>query len=272
MRARWSGPRWTFTVRHRLPVPPAQVIGPTALQLARDGIVACTACARLRAYCAEMARTRRAAFRNDVYWGLPVPGYGDPAARIFILGLAPAAHGANRTGRVFTGDGRGGSGDFLMGALHRAGLASIPTSQSADDGLVLRGVFIGAAARCAPPGNAPTPEEVRACRRHLAAEIAALPNLRVVVALGKIAWDAWLAFVGDHTALPRPRPAFSHGAVAHVAPGAAPPAGLTLVGCFHPSRQNTHTGRVTPAMYDALFAHAAAVASGDARKKKKARA
>lgn len=253
MRARWSGLRWTFTVRHRSPVPPLQVIGPKALQLARTGIVACTSCTRLRTYCAQVSRTRRAAYRNDVYWGLPVPGYGDPAARIYVLGLAPAAHGANRTGRVFTGDGRGGSGDFLMAALHRAGLASIPTSQAADDGLALRGVFIGAAARCAPPGNKPTPEEVAACRGHLAAEVAALRDLRVVVALGKIAWDAWLAFVGDQVALPRPRPAFSHGAVAHVAPGAAPPAGLTLVGCFHPSRQNTHTGRVTAEMYDDLF-------------------
>lgn len=251
--ARWSGPRWTFTVRHRLPVPPTQVIGPKALQLARRGIVACTSCPRLRAYCEGVARTRRAAYRDDVYWGLPVPGYGDPAARIYVLGLAPAAHGANRTGRVFTGDGRGGSGDFLMAALHRAGLASIPTSQVADDGLELRGVFIGAAARCAPPDNTPTPEEVRACRRHLAAEIAALPDLRVVVALGKIAWDAWLAFVGEDVPLPRPRPVFAHGAVARVAPGAPGPAGVTLVGCFHPSRQNTHTGRVTPSMYDDLF-------------------
>lgn len=254
MRASWSGLRWTFTVRHRAPVPPLQVIGPKALQLARARIVACTSCPRLRTYCAEVARTRRAAYRNDVYWGQPVPGYGDPAARLYVLGLAPAAHGANRTGRVFTGDGRGGSGDFLMGALHRAGLASIPTSQAADDGLVLRGVFIGAAARCAPPDNAPLPEEVRACRRHLAAEIAALPDLRVVVALGKIAWDAWLAFVGEDVALPRPRPVFAHGAVARIAPGTAGPAGLTLVGAFHPSRQNTHTGRVTPAMYDEVFA------------------
>jgi len=252
-------------VRHRSPVPPLQVIGPKALQLARTGIVACTSCTRLRTYCAQVSRTRRAAYRNDVYWGLPVPGYGDPAARIYVLGLAPAAHGANRTGRVFTGDGRGGSGDFLMAALHRAGLASIPTSQAADDGLALRGVFIGAAARCAPPGNTPTPEEVAACRGHLAAEVAALRDLRVVVALGKIAWDAWLAFVGDQVALPRPRPAFSHGAVAHVAPGAAPPAGLTLVGCFHPSRQNTHTGRVTAEMYDDVFGRVRGLAGLGAR-------
>lgn len=241
-------------MRHRTPTPPTQVIGPKALQLARTAIVTCTTCPRLRAHCTAVAATRRAAYRNDVYWGRPVPGYGDPGARIYVLGLAPAAHGANRTGRVFTGDGRGGSGDFLMAALHRAGHASIPTSQAADDGLALRGVFIGAAARCAPPANAPTPEEVRACRRHLAAEIEALPRLRVVVALGRIAWDAWLAFVADRAQLPRPRPVFAHGAVAHIAAGAPGPAGLTLVGCFHPSRQNTHTGRVTPAMYDEVFA------------------
>lgn len=230
---------------------PIQVLGPPALRRARRGIVECEACPRLRRYCTEVAATRRAAYRDEVYWGRPVPGYGDPLAPIYILGLAPAAHGANRTGRVFTGDGAGGSGDFLMAALHRAGLASIPTSRSADDGLTLRGVFVGAAARCAPPDNAPLPLEVARCRRHLAAEVAALPRLRVVVALGKIAWDAWLAFVGEHVALPRPRPVFSHGATAQLAtPSARGPERLTLVGCFHPSRQNTHTGRVTAEMYD----------------------
>ncbi len=235
--------------------PPVQHIGPKPLAEARRHIVACTKCWRLRAYCLEVARTKRAAYRNDVYWGRPVPGYGDPQARILILGLAPAAHGANRTGRVFTGDGRGGSGDFLMGGLHRAGLANLPTSHHAADGLTLRGVFVAAAARCAPPNNKPLPHEVANCRQHLAAEVQALPRLRVVVALGKVAWDAWLAFVATHTPLPRPRPVFAHGAVARLAPTAASgPAGLTLVGCFHPSRQNTHTGRVTPAMYDQLFA------------------
>jgi len=232
-----------------------QVIGPPALQRARRAIVACRDCARLRAYCEAIATTKRRAYLEDAYWGRPVPGYGDPAARVFILGLAPAAHGANRTGRVFTGDGRGGSGDFLMSALHRAGLANIPTSQSADDGLTLRGVFVGAAARCAPPDNTPTPEEVAACRRHLAAEIAALPELRVMIALGKIAWDAWLSFVGGQAPLPRPRPAFAHGAVAHLGAGdARGPERLVLVGAIHPSRQNTHTGRVTASMYDEVFA------------------
>lgn len=190
-----------------------------------------------------------------------MPGFGDPDARILVLGLAPAAHGANRTGRVFTGDGRGGSGDFLMGALHRAGLASIPTSEHAGDGLTLRHVFVAAAARCAPPENKVLPGEVANCRPHLAAEVAALPQLRVVVALGKVAWDAWLAFVATGAPLPRPRPVFGHGAVAQPAPRGTPgAAGLTVVGCFHPSRQNTHTGKVTAAMYDEVFGRAASLA------------
>ncbi len=243
------------------PQPPVQVIGSQKLARARRAIVACTQCTRLRAYCLEVSHTRRKAYKADAYWGRPEPGFGDPAARLLVLGLAPAAHGANRTGRVFTGDGHGGSGDFLMGGLHRAGLASIPTSQHPGDGLTLRGVFIAAAARCAPPDNKPFPIEVANCRVHLAAEVAALPHLRVVVALGKVAWDAWLAFVATSTPLPRPRPVFSHGAVARLAPaGTNGPAGLTLVGAFHPSRQNTHTGRVTPPMYDEVFAFASRLA------------
>jgi uracil-DNA glycosylase family 4 len=250
-----------------MPSAPVQVIGPKPLIQARREIVACEACPRLRRYCQEVARTKRAAYRNDVYWGRPVPGYGDPAAQVLILGLAPAAHGANRTGRVFTGDGAGASGDFLMSALHRAGLANIPTSQRVDDGLRLRGVFVAAAARCAPPDNKPLPAEVAACRHHLAAEVAALPELRLVVALGKVAWDAWLALAGTYAQLPRPRPTFGHGAVATLAPaGTGGPAGLTLIGCFHPSRQNTHTGRVTPSMYDDVFGRAKALAGRGARR------
>lgn len=240
-------------------------IGPRALVRARQAIVDCNDCPRLRGYCQDVARTRRAAFRDETYWGRPVPGFGDPAARVLLLGLAPAAHGANRTGRVFTGDGTGGSGDFLMAALHRAGLANLSTSERADDGLALRDVYIAAAARCAPPANMPRPEELAACRRHLTAEVDALPRLRVVVALGKIAWDTWLTLAGTLVPLPRPKPAFGHGAVASLAPpGTHGAAGLVLIGCFHPSRQNTHTGRVTPAMYDDVFELALRLARGQA--------
>jgi uracil-DNA glycosylase family 4 len=235
----------------RLKMKEARGSRPLSLSAVQETIISCNQCSRLRSYCKEIGRIKKKAFRNELYWARPVPGFGDPDARLLIVGLAPAAHGANRTGRVFTGDGRGGSGDFLMAALHRAGLANRATSERADDGLVLRGVYIAAAARCAPPANKPLPDELAACRSHLAAEVAALPRLRVVVALGKVAWDAWLAFAGEQAPLPRPRPVFGHGAVARLAPeGTHGPAGLTLVGCFHPSRQNTHTGRVTPSMYD----------------------
>src|SRR5882762_7775980 len=149
-------------------------------------IVACTRCPRLRAYCRRVARDKKREFRDRHYWGKPVPGFGDPQARLLVVGLAPAAHGANRTGRVFTGDGMGGSGDFLMAALHRSGFANIPTSQHPGDGLALRDAFIAAAVRCAPPDNKPTPEEIVRCLPHLQAEIDALPYVGVVVALGKI--------------------------------------------------------------------------------------
>jgi uracil-DNA glycosylase family 4 len=209
-------------------------------------IVLCQQCTRLREYCERVAREKKKAYRNDTYWGKPVPGFGDPRARMLILGLAPAAHGANRTGRVFTGDGAGGSGDFLMSALHRAGFANLATSAHTHDGLQLRDAFICAAVRCAPPDNKPTPEEIATCASHLDAETAALPRLRVVVALGQIAWHAWLAHLARHGVLMRPRPVFAHGARVAVAPG-------MLIGCYHPSRQNTHTGRVSPAMYDEVF-------------------
>ena len=234
-----------------------------ALDRARDGIVSCERCSRLRTYCQQVARDKKAAYRHDTYWGKPVPGFGDPRARILILGLAPAAHGANRTGRVFTGDGIGASGDFLMSALHRAGYANITTSQHTDDGLRLRDVYIAAAVRCAPPDNKPLPEEVVACADHLAEEVAALPRLRLVIALGKIAWDAWLAHLARSGAVIRPRPAFSHGAVFAVSsrlsqfrgPAAALRRGpRVLVGAFHPSRQNTNTGKLTAVMYDEVFA------------------
>src|SRR5689334_19119272 len=183
------------------------------LSKVRAAIIECEACPRLRSYCTEVAREKRRAYRDDTYWGKPVPGFGDPRARLLIVGLAPAAHGANRTGRVFTGDGIGGSGDFLMSALHRTGFANIPTSRHPGDGLILRDAFIAAAVRCAPPQNKPTPEEITRCLPHLESEIAALPRVRIVVALGKIGFDAYLQLVKRHEQLPRPRPSFSHGSV-----------------------------------------------------------
>jgi uracil-DNA glycosylase family 4 len=216
---------------------------------ARAGIVACEQCPRLRTYCAAVARTKRRAYREDTYWGKPVPGFGDPEARLLVVGLAPAAHGANRTGRVFTGDGVGGSGDFLMAALHRAGFANIPTSQRVDDGLRLTDAFVAAAVRCAPPDNRPTPEEIARCLPHLASELDALPRVRVVVALGKIAFDAYLQLLKSRGERLRPRPVFAHDAAHEVSGG-------VLIGCYHPSRQNTNTGRLTAPMMDAVFARA----------------
>ena len=210
-------------------------------------IIACERCPRLRAYCAEVARVKKKAHRDEVYWGKPVPGFGDPDARVLLIALAPAAHGANRTGRVFTGDGPGGSGDFLMAALHRAGFANIPTSRHPGDGLVLHDVFITAAARCAPPDNKPLPAEVANCRPHLDAELTALPHIRIVVALGKIAFDAYLQLLKSRGVTVRPRPTFGHNVVHELGNG------QTLIGCYHPSRQNTNTGKLTPQMMDEVF-------------------
>jgi uracil-DNA glycosylase family 4 len=218
-----------------------------------DNIVNCSRCERLRSYCEQIARDKRAAFRNQTYWAKPVPGFGDPDARVLILGLAPAAHGANRTGRVFTGDGGGGSGDFLMTALHRNGFANIPTSQSVDDGLRLTDAYIAAAVKCAPPDNKPTPEEIRACQPHLEAELAQLPHVRVVVALGRIAFDAWWRVMDEKGIVVRPRPPFGHGVI-HKVPGSP-----VVIGSFHPSRQNTNTGKLTPPMMDAVFRSAASL-------------
>ncbi len=182
-----------------------------------------------------------------MYWGRPVPGFGDPRARLLLVGLAPAAHGANRTGRVFTGDGVGGSGDFLMSALHRAGFANIPTSHHPNDGLELIDAFIAAAVRCAPPANKPTREEVARCLPHLDAELAALPHVRIVVALGRIGFDAYLALLKHRGIAVKPKPPFGH-ALAHPLPN-----GQTLIGCYHPSRQNTNTGKLTASMMDEVF-------------------
>ena len=219
-----------------------------SLSSVRSHIISCARCPRLRTYCQRIAREKKAAHRDDVYWGKPVPGFGDPKARLLILGLAPAAHGANRTGRVFTGDG---SGDFLMSALHRTGFASIPTSRSADDGLRLRDAYIAAAVRCAPPGNKPLPSELAACEPHLVAEFRALPRIAVVVALGRIAFDAYwriVARLGGR--VPKPKPVFGHGE--RYAPNGAP----IVIASYHPSRQNTNTGRLTARMLESVFAQA----------------
>ena len=225
---------------------------PPSLAAVREAIVRCEECPRLRAYCARVAAEKKAAHRDDRYWGRPVPGFGDPDARLLLVGLAPAAHGANRTGRMFTGDGTGGSGDFLMRALCDAGFANIPTSRSLDDGLALRDAYVLAAVRCAPPDNKPDPGEIVRCRRHLTAEIAALPRLRVIVGLGKIGHDAYLAHLADTRGVRlRPRPAFGHGSEARLGPGLP-----VLLGCYHPSRQNTNTGKLTPAMMRAVFTRA----------------
>src|SRR5215475_1365661 len=195
----------------------------------RQQIIACERCPRLREYCQRIAREKRKAFREETYWAKPVPGFGDPNARLLLIGLAPAAHGANRTGRVFTGDGVGASGDFLMAALHRAGFSNITTSQHRDDGLKLTDAFIAAAVRCAPPDNKPTPEEIARCLPHLDAEIAALPRVRVVVALGRIGFDAYLRLLKERGIDVRPRPEFGH-ASSHELPNRQ-----VLVGCYHPS-------------------------------------
>jgi uracil-DNA glycosylase family 4 len=221
---------------------------------AHHAIVSCDRCPRLRAYCARIASEKKRAYRDDTYWGRPVPGFGDPGARVLLLGLAPAAHGANRTGRVFTGDGTGGSGDFLMAALHRTGFANIPTSSRPDDGLRLTDAYIAAAVRCAPPDNKPLPEEITRCLDHLESEISALPNVQVVVALGKIAFDAWLQLLRRRGVAVRPRPQFGHGAVVtFTQPPTTNYQPPTVLGCYHPSRQNTNTGKLTPRMMVDVF-------------------
>lgn len=206
-----------------------------------EEIIACSRCPRLVAWREQVAATRRRAFREDAYWGRPLPGFGDPNGRLLIVGLAPAAHGGNRTGRIFTGDS---SGDFLMAALYRAGFANRPTSRSRDDGLELCDAFITAAVRCAPPANKPTLDEIRACRPFLARETALLPHVRVVLALGRIAFDA-IFDLWREQGLSVSRPAFAHGLILKL-----PAPWPTLVASYHPSRQNTQTGRLTPAMLD----------------------
>jgi uracil-DNA glycosylase len=215
-------------------------------------MVVCRRCLRLVEWREAVARERVARFAAEPYWGRPVPGFGDPGARVIMVGLAPAAHGGNRTGRVFTGDR---SGDFLFAALHRAGFANQPTSVSATDGLRLTGLYLTAVNRCAPPANRPTPAERDACLPFLVREIDALPNLRVIVALGSYAWDGVLRAIGapGRRAPRQPRrPRFGHAVEAHIDR-------FTLIGCFHPSQQNTFTGKLTAAMIDAVLVRAHAL-------------
>lgn len=232
----------------RIILPHKRGAGAARLADVHHAIVSCERCPRLRDYCRRIAREKKRAYRDDTYWGRPVPGFGDPKARLLIVGLAPAAHGANRTGRVFTGDGVGGSGDFLMTALHATGFANIATSQRPDDGLTLSDAYILAAVRCAPPDNKPTPEEITRCLDHLDAEVTLLPRVQVVVALGKIAFDAWLQALKRRGVTVSPKPKFGHGTVVRL--GEGQPA---IVGCYHPSRQNTNTGVLSARMMKELF-------------------
>jgi uracil-DNA glycosylase family 4 len=214
-------------------------------------IVSCRACPRLVEWREKIAREKRAAFARESYWGRPVPSYGDPSARVVIVGLAPAAHGGNRTGRIFTGDR---SGDWLFASLYRCGFANQPTSQRRDDGLRLRDAYVAAAVKCAPPGNKPLPDERDRCRPYLIRELGLLPRARVIVALGAFAWAAGLrasAELGGDLAAPLPR--FGHLAEAHVEP-------YTLIGSYHPSQQNTFTGKLTEPMLDAVFTRAGELA------------
>lgn len=223
---------------------------PDSLDSLRRDICECRACPRLVEWREQVAREKRAAYRDETYWGRGVPGFGDPSATVLVLGLAPAAHGANRTGRLFTGDR---SGDWLFRAMHRAGMASQAMSLSLDDGLRLTGAWVSAAVRCAPPANKPLPDERAKCRPFLQRELSLLAKLRVVVCLGAFAHEVACAEFGL-----RPRPRFGHGAEA------VTPSGVVLLGSFHPSQQNTFTGRLTEPMLDAVFERAAALGSAKA--------
>jgi uracil-DNA glycosylase family 4 len=215
-------------------------------------ITSCTRCPRLVEWRERTAAEPPRRYRGERYWARPLPGFGDASARILVVGLAPAAHGGNRTGRVFTGDR---SGDWLYAALHRAGLANQPTSVSRDDGLRLRGAYVTAVTRCPPPENRPTTEERDNCVPYLVREMRLLQSARVIVALGAYAWaGALLATRESGAEVPRPRPKFGHGAEARIGERA-------MIGCFHPSQQNTFTGRLTEPMLDAVFARAAELAS-----------
>lgn len=230
-----------------LPSPTSREAGLAALTAE---IVACRACPRLVEWRERVAREKVARHAAETYWGRPLPGFGDPAARVLIVGLAPAAHGGNRTGRVFTGDR---SGDVLWAALHATGFADRPESRRADDGLRLLGAYVAAAVRCAPPGNKPTPDERDRCLPFLARELAILADVRVLLALGAYAWDAALRVVAVLGHGARPRPRFGHGAEARVGPYA-------LIGSYHPSQQNVFTRRLTPPMLETILRRARVLA------------
>ncbi len=214
----------------------------SALEELEAEVVGCRRCPRLVTWREEVARVKRASFAGEDYWGRPLPGFGDPSAGVVVLGLAPAAHGGNRTGRIFTGDR---SGDWLFAALWRAGFANQPRSVSRADGLSLSGAWVTAAVRCAPPANRPLPAERDNCLPYFVRELSLLPRASVIVSLGGFAWDAALRALDG----PRPRPKFGHGAESQVS-------GLTLLGCYHVSQQNTFTGRLTEPMLDVVFARA----------------
>jgi uracil-DNA glycosylase len=220
-----------------------------ALDILQREIVSCEKCPRLVAYRAEVGRVKRRAYRDWNYWAKPVPGFGDPKGQLLLIGLAPGAHGANRTGRMFTGDS---SGDFLYKVLFATGFASQPTSVSRDDGLKLIDAYIGAAVRCAPPDNKPTIEEIRTCRPYLERELALLKNVRVVVALGRLAFDGYLRVLRDQGKIARPSAfVFAHDVEHHTGEGQP-----VLIGSYHPSQQNTSTGKLTEAMFRAVFERA----------------
>ena len=217
-----------------------------ALERLNGSVVGCRLCPRLVEHRERMAREKRARYREEDYWGRPLPSFGDPAARALIIGLAPAAHGGNRTGRMFTGDS---SGNWLFETLYKFGFASSPTSTRRDDGLTLKDAYITATVRCAPPDNKPSTSEKAACQPYLLGELSLLTGVKVVVALGKIAFDSYLSArreLGRET--PRPAPRFAHGAVHQL------PDGVTLVASYHPSQQNTNTGRLTREMFEGVFA------------------
>ncbi len=226
----------------------------TKLEILQRDVVDCRRCGRLVEHCARVAEVKRRAYRDWHYWGKPVPSFGDPNARLLLVGLAPGAHGANRTGRMFTGDS---SGDFLYRALHEAGFANQPTSRSIDDGLILRDCYIAASVRCAPPDNKPSREEIAACRPFLERELDLLKNVQVVVALGRLAFDNYLAILRDRGAI-ESRTAFPFGHnVEHRTEEGLP----VLIGSYHPSQQNTVTGRLTREMFAAVFERARSLLS-----------